>query len=108
MIKHREIVEVPVAPVRVRQLGLRRCIRGVGVTTLAVIALVVASWAYLFAGEDASIAELFSGGLPQALPQFLTYVLYRWEVIIRTTIIVGFVLVVGVDVVSAGLRRLAR
>jgi phosphonate transport system permease protein len=29
--------------------------------------------------------------LPQALPQFLTYTLYRWEVIIRTTIIVGFV-----------------
>ena len=25
------------------------------------------------------------------LPQFLTYMLYRWEVVIRTTIIVGFV-----------------
>jgi phosphonate transport system permease protein len=29
--------------------------------------------------------------LPQALPQFLTFALYRWEVIIRTTIVVGFV-----------------
>ncbi|MCI0440639.1 MAG: ABC transporter permease subunit, partial [Chloroflexi bacterium] len=29
--------------------------------------------------------------LPQALPQLLTYLLYRWEVIIRTTIVVGFV-----------------
>ncbi len=76
--------------------------------------------------------------LPQALPQFLTFTLYRWEVVIRTTIIVGFVgagglgrefrlamsffhygevaqllfvyflLVMGVDAVSAGLRRLAR
>ena len=78
------------------------------------------------------------GVLPQALPQLLTYLLYRWEVIIRTTVVVGFVaagglgrefriqmsylhyddvalllicylaLVVGVDLVSAGLRRLAR
>ncbi|MBM2826789.1 MAG: phosphonate transporter permease protein [Dehalococcoidia bacterium] len=31
------------------------------------------------------------GILPQALPSFLTYLLYRWEVIIRTTIVVGFV-----------------
>ncbi len=76
--------------------------------------------------------------LPQALPRFLTYLLYRWEVIIRTTIVVGFVaagglgmefrlsmsnfhyttvtlllmwylvLVLGVDLVSAGLRRLAK
>ena len=75
--------------------------------------------------------------LPQALPQFLTYSLYRWEVIIRTTIVVGFVaagglggefrlamsffrytdvamvlvtyfvLVVLVDLVAAQLRRLA-
>ncbi|MDQ3549117.1 MAG: ABC transporter permease subunit [Chloroflexota bacterium] len=34
---------------------------------------------------------IFYGILPQALPQFLTYILYRWEVIIRTTIVVGFV-----------------
>lgn len=76
--------------------------------------------------------------LPMALPQFLTYLLYRWEVVIRTTIVVGFVsagglgrefrlsmsffhytevmllllvyvlLVVLVDLVAAGLRRLAR
>ena len=78
------------------------------------------------------------GFLPQALPQFLTYLLYRWEVVIRTTIVVGFVsagglgrefrldmsffrytdvallliwyvvLVVFVDLVSMYLRRLAR
>jgi phosphonate transport system permease protein len=76
--------------------------------------------------------------LPMALPQFLTYLLYRWEVVIRTTIVVGFVsagglgrefrlsmsffhytevtllllvyvlLVVLVDLAAAGLRRLAR
>lgn len=76
--------------------------------------------------------------LPQVLPQFLTYSLYRWEVIIRTTIVVGFVaagglgrefrlamsffhftditmilatylvLVIGVDLTAAGLRKLAR
>lgn len=74
--------------------------------------------------------------LPQALPQFLTYLLYRWEVVIRTTVVVGFVsagglgrefrlslsyfhytevaliiiwyllLVVAVDLISAVLRRL--
>ena len=74
--------------------------------------------------------------LPQALPHFLTYLLYRWEVVIRTTVVVGFVsagglgrefrlslsffhytdltliilwylvLVIAVDLVSAGLRRL--
>jgi phosphonate transport system permease protein len=76
--------------------------------------------------------------LPQALPRFLTYTLYRWEVIIRTTIVVGFVaagglgmefrlamsrfdyttvtliilwyliLVIGVDLVAAALRRISR
>ena len=76
--------------------------------------------------------------LPQALPQLLTYLLYRWEVVIRTTIVVGFVsagglgrefrldmsffrytdiallliwyliLVVFVDLVGMYLRRLAR
>lgn len=81
---------------------------------------------------------LVYGILPQALPQFLTYLLYRWEVIIRTTVVVGFVaagglghefrlsmswfqydkvtllliyyllLVLLVDITSAGLRRLAR
>jgi phosphonate transport system permease protein len=34
---------------------------------------------------------LLYGVLPSALPQFLTYILYRWEVIMRTTIVVGFV-----------------
>ena len=78
------------------------------------------------------------GILPQVLPQFFTYLLYRWEVVIRTTVVVGFVgagglgrefrlamswfhytdvalllavyllLVVGVDLTSAWLRRLAR
>jgi phosphonate transport system permease protein len=81
---------------------------------------------------------LLYGILPQALPQFITYLLYRWEVVIRTTVVVGFVsagglgrefmlslnwfhytdvtlilfwyliLVVGVDLLSAGLRKLAR
>jgi len=31
------------------------------------------------------------GIIPQAMPQFLTYLLYRWEVVIRTTVVVGFV-----------------
>ncbi len=78
------------------------------------------------------------GVLPQALPRFITYLFYRWEVIIRTTIVVGFVaagglglefrlsmshfhyttitlllvwyllLVIGVDLAAASLRRLAR
>lgn len=76
--------------------------------------------------------------LPQALPGLITYTLYRWEVIIRTTIVVGFVgagglgqafrlamsffryteitqilityllLALAVDAASATLRRLAR
>ena len=76
--------------------------------------------------------------LPAALPRFITYIFYRWEVIIRTTIVVGLVaagglgmefrialshfhyttvtllliwyllLVLGVDLVSAAMRRLAR
>ena len=78
------------------------------------------------------------GIVPQVLPQMLTYLLYRWEVVIRTTVVVGFVaagglgrefrlrmswfhydevalllvcylvLVIGVDLVSVALRRLAR
>lgn len=76
--------------------------------------------------------------IPQALPHFIIYLLYRWEVVIRTTVVVGFVnagglgrefrlnlsyfhydevaliimwylaLVIGVDLLSAWLRRLAR
>jgi ABC-type phosphate/phosphonate transport system permease subunit len=34
---------------------------------------------------------LMYGVFPTVLPQFLTYILYRWEVIMRTTIVVGFV-----------------
>ena len=78
------------------------------------------------------------GVLPQAMPRFVTYLFYRWEVIIRTAIVVGFVsagglgtefrlsmsyfhftnvslllawyliLVLSVDIASAFLRRLAR
>tara|TARA_B100000029_G_scaffold500951_1_gene573509 strand:- start:36748 stop:37293 length:546 start_codon:yes stop_codon:yes gene_type:complete len=32
---------------------------------------------------------------PQLLPQFLTYLLYRWEVVIRTTVVVGLVSAAG-------------
>jgi ABC-type phosphate/phosphonate transport system permease subunit len=38
-----------------------------------------------------SIQLLMYGVLPAVLPRFLTYILYRWEVIMRTTIVVGFV-----------------
>ena len=34
---------------------------------------------------------LVFGVLPEALPKFVTILCYRWEVIIRTTIVVGFV-----------------
>ncbi|MCL0028754.1 ABC transporter permease subunit [Dehalococcoidia bacterium] len=85
-----------------------------------------------------TLQMLAYGVLPQVLPQFVTYLLYRWEVVIRTTIVVGFVaagglgrefrlsmswfqydqvtllllcylmLVLGVDLLAAVLRRLAR
>lgn len=78
------------------------------------------------------------GVLPQALPQLVTYLLYRWEVIVRASVVVGFItagglgdqlrldlsfrrwtdvalvllayvlLVRTVDAVSSALRRLAR
>jgi ABC-type phosphate/phosphonate transport system permease subunit len=81
---------------------------------------------------------LIYGVLPAVTPQFLTYGLYRWEEIIRTTIVVGFVsagglgrqfklsmgwfhytevtvylacyfvLVITVDLISGGLRALAK
>ncbi|RHW42127.1 ABC transporter permease subunit [Neobacillus notoginsengisoli] len=35
--------------------------------------------------------SLFYGVVPAVMPKFLTYILYRWEVIMRTTIVVGFV-----------------
>ncbi len=92
----------------------------------------------LRAAGSSNFQMLFYGIIPQALPQFLTYMLYRWEVVIRTTVVVGFVsagglgrefrlslsffhysevaliifwyllLVIGVDLLSAWLRRLAR
>ena len=92
----------------------------------------------LRAAGSSNFQMLLYGIIPQALPQFLTFVLYRWEVVIRTTVVVGFVsagglgrefrlslsffhysevaliifwyllLVIGVDLVSAWLRRLAR
>ena len=85
-----------------------------------------------------NLQMLAYGIIPQALPQFLTYLLYRWEVVIRTTVVVGFVsagglgrefrlslsffqytdvaliiiwyliLVLAVDLLSAGLRRMVR
>lgn len=84
------------------------------------------------------LALLAYGVLPQALPQLVTFLLYRWEVIIRASVVVGFItgaglgyqlrldlsyrdwthlalvllcyvlLVWAVDAVSALLRRLAR
>jgi phosphonate transport system permease protein len=44
------------------------------------------------ASSGASRVQIFFYGvMPAALPRFLTYILYRWEVIMRTTIVVGFV-----------------
>jgi phosphonate transport system permease protein len=34
---------------------------------------------------------LFYGILPQVLPQFISYTLYRWEVNIRVAAVLGFV-----------------
>ena len=90
-------------------------------------------------GAGAGPFQMMSYGiLPQVLPQFITYTLYRWEVVIRTTIVVGFVsagglgrdfrlsmsffhytdvalllmwyvlLVIGVDLLSAWLRSRVR
>ena len=83
-------------------------------------------------------ALLFYGVLPQTLPQLITFLLYRWEVVVRASIVVGFItgaglglalrldlafrrwtdvalvlaayvlLVWAVDLVSSLLRRLAR
>lgn len=38
-----------------------------------------------------SIQQLFYGIIPAVMKKFITYIIYRWEVILRTTIIVGFV-----------------
>ena len=83
-------------------------------------------------------ALLFYGVLPQALPQLITFLLYRWEAVLRASVVVGFItgaglgfglrldlsfrrwtdvalvllayvlLVWTVDLVSSLLRRLAR
>lgn len=45
----------------------------------------------LAASGAGRVQLLLYGVLPAALPRFLTYILYRWEVIMRTTIVVGFV-----------------
>ena len=37
-----------------------------------------------------SIQILFYCVMPEIFPKFLTYLLYRWEVVIRTTVVVGF------------------
>lgn len=38
-----------------------------------------------------STQQLFYGIIPTVMKKFITYIIYRWEVILRTTIIVGFV-----------------
>jgi phosphonate transport system permease protein len=92
----------------------------------------------LRAAGAGKLALLAYGVLPQALPQLVTYLLYRWEVIVRASVVVGFIttgglgyqlrldlsfrrwtdvalvllayvlLVWAVDAVSSALRRLAR
>lgn len=92
----------------------------------------------LRAAGASSTKALLYGVFPQALPVFLTFLLYRWEVVIRTTVVVGFLnagglgrefrlrmswfhyddvallltwyllLVIGVDALSAQLRRRVR
>lgn len=44
------------------------------------------------ASSGASKSQIFLYGvIPTVLPKFLSFILYRWEVIMRTTIVVGFV-----------------
>jgi phosphonate transport system permease protein len=38
---------------------------------------------------------LFYGVLPQALPQLVTFLLYRWEVVVRASVVVGFITAAG-------------
>ncbi len=43
-------------------------------------------------GQGASAVQAFVyGALPRALPRFVAYGLYRWEVTIRETVVVGLV-----------------
>lgn len=40
----------------------------------------------------ASSGQLLAyGALPQVLPQLVTFLLYRWEIVIRATVVVGFI-----------------
>lgn len=85
-----------------------------------------------------TVQVLLFGVLPQVLPQLVTFLLYRWEVVIRATLVVGFItgaglghqlrldlalrswtdaglillvsvlLVWGVEAIASLLRRLAR
>jgi phosphonate transport system permease protein len=94
--------------------------------------------ASLRAAGASTLQTVSYGVVPQLLPQLLTFVLYRWEVMIRASAVVGFVtaagigyelrlalarfdytwmtvliatylvLTFGVDLISSGLRRLAR
>ena len=43
------------------------------------------------ASTGASKAQILFYGILPCMPRFFTYILYRWEVIMRTTIVVGFV-----------------
>lgn len=46
--------------------------------------------------SGARTAQTFAYGvLPQVLPQLVTFLLYRWEVVIRATVVVGFVTAAG-------------
>jgi phosphonate transport system permease protein len=49
----------------------------------------------LRAAGAGNVALLFYGVLPQALPQLVTYLLYRWEVIVRASVVVGFITAAG-------------
>ena len=92
----------------------------------------------LRAAGASSPKVLIYGVFPQALPMFVTFLMYRWEVVIRTTVVVGFLnagglgrefrlrmswfhyddvalllvwyllLVIAVDLLSAQLRRRVR
>jgi phosphonate transport system permease protein len=45
----------------------------------------------LRAAGAGKLAMLAYGVVPQALPQLVTYLLYRWEVIVRASVVVGFI-----------------
>lgn len=49
----------------------------------------------LRASGAGKFALLAYGVLPQALPQLITFLLYRWEVLVRASVIVGFITAAG-------------